>query len=101
VERDGTIRQQEQALAKLSVVEVPDAGALAKRGETYFSYASSSAVRPGQAQVYQGKLEASNFSPVESAIGVVQVMRQFEMLQRAITLGSELNRRSIEEVGKV
>lgn len=101
IEKDGTVRQGEELVAKLAIVDVPDVNALGKHGNTYFSYSADGAVQNSQARIHQGKLEASNFSPVESAIGVVQVMRQFEMLQRAITLGSELNRRAIEEVGKV
>ncbi len=101
IEKDGAVRQGEQLVAKLAIANVRDANALGKRGNTYFSYSAEGVVQNSQARIYQGKLEASNFSPVESAIGVVQVMRQFEMLQRAITLGSELNRRAIEEVGKV
>ncbi len=37
----------------------------------------------------------------ESAVKLVGVMRQFEMLQKAMTLGSEMNKRAIEEVAKV
>ncbi len=32
---------------------------------------------------------------------LVGVMRQFEMLQKAITLGTEMNKRAIDEVAKV
>jgi hypothetical protein len=32
---------------------------------------------------------------------MVSVLREFEMLQKAMTLGGEMNRRAIEEVAKV
>ena len=35
------------------------------------------------------------------AVRLVSVMRQFEMLQRAMTIGGDMNRRSVEEVAKV
>jgi hypothetical protein len=34
-------------------------------------------------------------------VRLVSVMRQFEMLQRALNLGAEMNRRSVEEVARV
>jgi flagellar basal body rod protein FlgG len=35
------------------------------------------------------------------AVRLVNVMRQFEMLNRAISFGAEMNRRAIEEVARV
>ena len=32
---------------------------------------------------------------------LVAIMRQFEMLQKAMNIGNELNRRAIEEVARV
>ncbi|HEU0140338.1 MAG TPA: flagellar basal body rod C-terminal domain-containing protein, partial [Bryobacteraceae bacterium] len=51
--------------------------------------------------VYQARLESANSAPAESAVRLVNVLRQFEMLQKAVTLGGEMNRRSVEEVAKV
>jgi flagellar basal-body rod protein FlgG len=51
--------------------------------------------------VEQGKLEASNTGSAESAVRLVHVMRQFEMLQKAVTLGVEMNRAAVEQVAKV
>ena len=49
----------------------------------------------------QGKVEASNVSSAESAVRIVSVMRQFEMLQKAISLAGEMDRQVINEVAKV
>ena len=49
----------------------------------------------------QGQLEAANTGSAEAAVRLVSVMRQFEMLQKAVTLGSEMSKRAIEEVAKV
>jgi flagellar basal body rod protein FlgG len=46
--------------------------------------------------VEQGYLETSNQPPAEAAARLILVMRQFEMLQRAIQIGSEMNRRADE-----
>ena len=37
----------------------------------------------------------------ESAVRLVNVMRQFEMLQKAVNLGGEMNRAAMEQVARV
>jgi len=37
----------------------------------------------------------------ESAVRLVAIMRQFEMLQRAASVGNELNKRAMEEIARV
>ena len=49
----------------------------------------------------QGKLESSNVGPAESAVRLVSVMRQFEMLQKAVTLGGQMNQSAVEEIARV
>jgi flagellar basal body rod protein FlgG len=96
---DGTVRQDGAPIGQLAVVEVPPGG-LEKQGRNYFRLAPGAAADPAsQVQIQQGKLEASNVSAPESAVRLVNLMRQFEMLQRAIALGAEMNRRA-EEVAK-
>jgi flagellar basal-body rod protein FlgF len=51
--------------------------------------------------VVQGKLEGSNSGAAQAAVRLIGVMRQFEMMQKALTLGNEMNRRAVEEVAKV
>jgi len=52
-------------------------------------------------EVLQGKLESSNSGPAEAAVRLVGVLRQFEMLQKAISLGAEMNRKAVEDVARV
>ena len=52
-------------------------------------------------EIRQGVVDNSNVPVAEAAVRLVSVMRQFEMLQKAISLGADMNRRSIEEVAKV
>jgi len=51
--------------------------------------------------VKQGHVEDSNVGPADAAVRLVSVMRQFEMLNKAMTLGVEMNKRAIEEVARV
>jgi flagellar basal body rod protein FlgG len=49
----------------------------------------------------QGFLEESNVNPAESATRLIEILRQFEGLQRAIQIGGEMSRKSVEEVARV
>jgi flagellar basal-body rod protein FlgG len=54
-----------------------------------------------QAEILQGKLEAANSQPAESAVRLVNILRQFETLQKALAIGADMNRRAVEEVARV
>ena len=58
-------------------------------------------VAASDAPVQQGKLEGSNVAVPEAAMRLVGVMRQFEMLQKAVSLGVEMDSKSIQEVARV
>jgi flagellar basal-body rod protein FlgF len=99
---DGAISQDGQAVTQIAVVDFKDSASLAKRGSNYFSVDLStiSADPAAQTQVLQGQLEAANAQPSESAVRLVTIMRQFESLQKAMTIGADMNRRTVEEVAK-
>jgi flagellar basal-body rod protein FlgF len=99
---DGTVRQGNAVLGRLEVVDIP-ADALVKQGASLFrtSDPAGAPARAANTEVHQGKLESSNVSSAESAVRLVSLMRQFEALQKAIGIGSEMNRRAIEEVARV
>jgi flagellar basal body rod protein FlgG len=103
VSPDGTIRQSGQLLGQLELAAINQPASLEKFGHSYFRAVSAqSGVQPATGvEVHQGKLEASNVATPESAVRLINIMRQFEMLQRAVALGAEMNRHAIEEVARV
>lgn len=99
--RDGTIRQDGLVVNRVFIADPGSAQQLQKRSGNYFSFdLPSPAPRSQGAEVQQGKLEAANVTPAESAVRLINVMRQFESLQKAMQIGGEMNRRSVEEVAK-
>jgi flagellar basal body rod protein FlgG len=96
---DGAIRQDGAPVGQLEIADFP-AGALSKRGDSYFQAGSAQPVAAA-ASVEQGRLEASNTGSAESAVRLVSLMRQFEMLQKAVGLAGDMGRKAIEEVAKV
>ncbi|HXJ38396.1 MAG TPA: flagellar basal-body rod protein FlgF [Bryobacteraceae bacterium] len=101
VSADGIISQSGQNVGQLAVVDFAN-GDLVKQGSTLFR-PSNPNVRPraSSAEVLQGKLEGSNVGSAESTVRLVNVMRQFEMLQKAVNIAGEMDRKSISEVAKV
>ena len=103
ISTDGTVSQEGSPIGQLELAGFANTAGLTKQGANYFRV-SDSALRPAVAAgatVAQGQLEGSNTGAAEGAVRLVSVMRQFEMLQKAVTLGGEMNKRGFEEVAKV
>ena len=100
---DGTVTQDGAVIGKLEVADFTSTAGLAKQGSTYFRATdpAQKATVPAETTVGQGQLEASNTGSAEAAVRLVSVMRQFEMLQRAVSIGNEMNQHAIQEVAKV
>jgi len=101
VSSDGSVLQDGNLIGQLQIVDFP-AAALAKQGANYFRVTDPGATPAAVATtgVEQGKLEASNAGGAEGAVRLVGLLRQFEMLQKAVSLGSDMNKQAIEQVAK-
>jgi len=102
VAADGTISQSGQTVAKFAVLDFANQGDLVKQGNTLFRPADPT-ITPLQtsAEVQQGRLESSNVGNSESVVRLVSVMRQFDMLQKAVHIGQQMNLKAISDVAKV
>jgi len=99
---DGTVSQDGQVVGQLQVVDFPGVAELAKQGNNYFRSASPSPAAAGAGTIVeQGKLEASNTGTAESAVRLIAIMRQFEMLQKAASTALDMSREAVEQVAKV
>jgi flagellar basal-body rod protein FlgF len=91
----GEIRQAGAAVASLAIVEGPGPAGLAKRAGTYFQLNPGAATGPAtNTKIHHGRLENSNLAPAEGAVRLIQVMRQFESLTKALQIHGEMNRRA-------
>jgi len=98
---DGDLQQGGQIIGKLQPVSFADKTGLSKQGANYFLYGGpATSITPAEGQVQQGKLEDSNVGNAESAVRLVTVTRQFEMLQKAISIGAEMNQKAITDVAR-
>ena len=100
---DGTVSQDGTAVGQLAIADFSNSAALAKQGHSYFQIADPSVqpVAAASVELRQGMLENSNASGAEGAGRLVSVMRQFEMLKKAASLGDEMNRQAVEQLAKV
>ena len=97
---DGTVKQSGLVLGKLDLAEFAP-GSLAKQGVSMFRPVDGATPTPANVEVHQGKLEGSNVGSAESAVRLVGILRQFEMLQKTISVSADMNRRALEEVARV
>ncbi len=102
VSPNGQIVQGGVAAGTLQVVDVDSGSNLAKHGGTYFVLNSSGKTAPAaNIEVIQGKVESSNVEATQSAVKLVGVLRQFEMLQRAVRIAGDMGKQAVEQVAKV
>ncbi len=100
---DGTVSQQGRAIGRIEVVNFNSTASLRKMSGTCFENTdpANAPVAATGVEILQGKLEASNVAVPEAAMRLVGIMRQFEMLQKAVTMGVDMNARAIQEVARV
>lgn len=99
--RDGTITQRGETVATLQIQEVNGNQALKKHHGTYFQLNDPNAAQPAtKTGVLQGHLEGANVAGPESSVRLIEVLRQFESLQKAIQIGAEMGRRA-DEIARV
>jgi flagellar basal-body rod protein FlgF len=103
ISSDGTLQQNGQAIGQLDIGDFTSTAGLAKQGSSYFRVVDPNLkpTAPSATSVEQGKLESSNTGAAESAVRLVNIMRQFEMLQKAIMIGNDMSKQAIEQVAKV
>ena len=99
---EGSIHQRGQLVGQFKLVNFKDPQVLVKQGSAYFQNSSEQKpVDVTDVQVHQGQIENSNVSPAQGAVRLVNVMRQFEMMQKAVSLSNDMGKKAIEEVARV
>jgi flagellar basal-body rod protein FlgF len=104
IAKDGTVSQAGQTVGQIEIAQpASPSDTLKKLGGMNFAFLDKNGTAPAAdaaTEVLQGQIEQSNVAVTESAGKLVGVMRQFEMMQKAINLGTEMNKAAITEVAK-
>jgi flagellar basal body rod protein FlgG len=100
---DGTVQQSGQSVGQLNLVSFKSTDSLRKMGSTCFQNTDTKNVPTAatSVSVEQGKIEGSNVPVADAAMRLVGVMRQFEMLQKAVGVSNDMDTKTIQEVARV
>jgi len=100
---DGTVQQSNQPVGQLQIVTFKSTNSLRKMGSTCFENTDpkNTPAAATDVTVRQGRIEGSNVPVADAAMRLVGVMRQFEMLQKAIGVSSDMDTKTIQEVARV
>lgn len=103
ISNQGAVQQNSQNVGQIAVVNFKSTASLQKLAGSCFQNTDSSnpPVPAAGVEVQEGKLEGSNVPVAEAAMRLVGVMRQFEMLQKAVGIANEMDMKSIQEVARV
>jgi flagellar basal-body rod protein FlgF/flagellar basal-body rod protein FlgG len=99
---DGTLSVNGAMAGRLKVVDFASTTQLASVGNTYYSAPEGSEIPAKQLSIQQGVIEASNVNPVSSAVELINVQRQAEMMERALSFfNSDLDKTATEDLPRV
>lgn len=102
IARDGSISQGEERIGKIGVVRFASLTGLAKDGDgLYRNDANVAPEAAPDARVHQGAVEGSNVNSVLEVTRMIEVTREYEKISKLMDQTAELDRRSIERLGRV
>jgi len=98
----GVISVNGDLAGQLQLTQFDPSVPLTSLGDANFSAPVAAATAATQLTVSQGALESSNINPVQCAVGLIEIQRNAEMMQRALTtFHTEFNRIAAEDLPKV
>ena len=104
IEPDGSLASSGQTFDKLKLVKFNNpASALIKEGDSLFMASGSEPAQDNvNSTVIQGSLENSNINPISEMVAMINNNREFESLQKSLTLlMNDIGRKISGEIGKV
>jgi len=102
ISASGVISVDGAVAGELQLVQFDSSVPLTSLGEAYYSAPVAAATSASNLKLNQGSLESSNINPVESAVGLIEIQRNAEMLQRALnTFHTEFNKTAAEDLPRV
>ena len=103
ISKQGEVSQNGASLGQIEIVDFKSTDSLKKMTGAVFQNTDpkNTPFPATNVEVEQGKTESSNVGVPDSAMRMVGMMRQFEMLQKAITLNSNMNQKALEEVARI
>ena len=102
VSQDGTVTQNGQRVGKIGVFTFDSLSVLSKVGDNLLENTSNLPAKASEdAKVRQGMLEGSNVKPILEIARMIEVSRAYESTAKLMDSETDLQRRTIERMGKV
>jgi flagellar basal-body rod protein FlgF len=102
VSSDGTVSVDGAIVAQLKIVDFAPGTAVSPEGNTDFTVPAATAPTAATGQVRQGSLESSNSDAVSSAVQLIDLQRNAEMMQRALSIfNTDFNQTAVQELPRV
>jgi flagellar basal-body rod protein FlgF len=98
---NGNVQMDGRTLARLKVVRFEDAGSMIKEGNSMYAAPKGRVSElEADAKIKAGFLEGSNVNPVEAVVKMITILRNFEAMQKSITMiNQDINKKAIEQLG--
>lgn len=101
IDQDGTIYQNDVAVATIQLTDFEDYNYLEKYGETYYRPVEGATFTPANGVINSGYLEMANVQIVSEMVNLIAITRAYESNQKIIqTYDSSLDI-SVNQLGKV
>jgi flagellar basal-body rod protein FlgF len=102
ISTDGTVSVDGALVAQLKVVDFAPGTQLQPEGNTDFVAPADAMPIASTAQVRQSMLESSNSDAVSSAVSLISLQRNAEMMQKALTIfNTDFNQTAVQELPHV
>ncbi len=98
---DGTVSVNGAVVGRIDVVTFEDLTKLKKLGENLFVAEDAEEVPSQNFQLRQGYLEESNVEPISEMVALIEIHREFEAIQKAISGSDEATARLIETASRL
>lgn len=99
--QDGTIEQNDVAVAKIQIADFEDYDYLEKYGETYFRPVEGAEVSASSATVQSGWLEMANVQVVTEMVNMITITRQYESNQKVMQTYDSSLEIAVNQLGKI
>lgn len=96
----GNIRQNDQIVAQLGVIDFEDYNYLEKYGENLYQTVDGATLAPSDARVRQGYIEASNVNVVTEMVNMITITRAYESNQKVIQTVDSMLDKAVNTVGR-
>jgi len=101
ISEEGGVSLNNTPVDRLKIVAFDNVSMLEKEGNSLLlSRAGQSAEKPSSAAIKSGYLEQSNVNPVSSLVQMVELLRNFESIQKSVSLVmNDMNSKAIDKLG--